>query len=473
MIGRKNHISQISIGLLITLVFVFSSPFCGSIRSAAVFASSRSAARTTGTNGLADTATPYVPLLEIEHTSQSAVVVESGRQRLLYAKSAVQKQNIPASSKMMTAFLACERLPLQTPVTISKVSENAERFFICPDGIKLKSGDKYPLEYLLLRLVFYNSDAAALAIAEQLAGVEEKFVELMNTRAENLNLSDTIFVNCTGSVAYSAGAIDPAVQQLAQYTTPLDLARMVAAAIQNKVFNQLICQSGKYIVLDDDTLISMSNVLRPVWTLSEGRITGAFYSALAGQSYMVAIGALDSMTLVAVTAAGRPEKRLSDIQAVIDSCCEYYEVTSLVRSGSEFTGGQEETVDGEKFGLVFKSTVNYIHPVGDFFLKTTLRYKSFGPFKRPIQLGMTAGQVIFELVDGTMIAVDVAPDRQILTSISIVDKVLGDLQSNRNLSMIILVAGSMLLLVFLLQVIRGFRRLIRLVAMILEKRNRQ
>jgi hypothetical protein len=85
---------------------------------------------------------------------------------------------------------------------------------------------------------------------------------------------------------------------------------------------------------------------------------------------------------------------------------------------------------------------------------------------------MTAGQVLFELLDGTVIAVDVAPDRQILSRISLVDTVLGELQKNRNLTLVILAAATLLLLSLLLHAVRQGRRLIsRIALLLLEKRS--
>ncbi len=421
----------------------------------------------------------YVPPLAVEHSCPSAVVIDASRGRLLYAKEHEKKQDIPASSKMMTAGLACERLPLQTQVTISKVAELADASFASPDGIRLLSGSKYPLEYLLLRLIYYNSDAAALAIAEQLSGVEERFVELMNSRAKSLSLTSTVYANCTGAVAYlsqpagNSQGLLPVEQSLRQYTTPLDLARLLAAAVQNKLFSQLMSQSSQYVVLDGNTLVAMSNDLWRIWTLSEGRVSGAFSSPLAGRSYLVAIGKLSSLPLVVVAAAGQPDRRLQDLLALVDACNEYYEVAPLVQAGDTFSGERERTQDGEEFGLVYKTTVQYIHPVGDYFLKQDLRYRSYGPFKRPIQTSMTAGQVLFELLDGTVIAVDVAPDRQILSRISLIDSVLGELQKNRNLTLVILAAASLLLLSLMLQAVRQGRRLAgRIVLLLWEKRSR-
>jgi D-alanyl-D-alanine carboxypeptidase len=436
-------------------------------------------AATTLVSGPAADPSEYVPDLVINHSGAAAVVIETGRQRLLYNDSANRYRNIPAANMMMTALIACEKASLDTLVTISSVVEKAAAEEHYPDGITLKSGSKYPLEYLLLRLIYYNSDAAALAIAEQVAGDETKFVTLMNTRAAALKLDSTLFADCTGRLSFRQlpGGDIPEIGgeriELLQYSTAQDAARLVAAALLNQSFNRLFHLSSEYLFIEGRILVPLSNTLQQIWTLSEGRITGAFYCEQAGKSFMIACGKIKNTDIVIVTAGGQPDNRITDLQKIASACDNYYVLTSLVQAGAVFTAEQEHTVDGEAFGLVYKSTVNYIHPVNDSFVSQTIQYKSYGPFARPILSTMTAGQVQFTLKDGTVIAADVVPERQILSRNTAIGHILESLQNNPNLSVIILAACCLLLLILLLQVILGGRRLVYLISLlVLEKRSR-
>jgi D-alanyl-D-alanine carboxypeptidase (penicillin-binding protein 5/6) len=413
----------------------------------------------------------------ILHSAESAIVIETSRQRRLYAKNADLRQNIPTASKIMTALIACER-PLDTQVTISKVAASADSNRSTPDGIVLKSGDKYPLKYLLYRLLYYNSNAAALAIAEHIADVEEDFVTQMNSRAASIGLTSTIFKNCTGEPGLQFnedGIVENLVQEAAlQYTTPADLAKLVYQAISNPDFSSILNSSEVFMMLDGSVLITMYNALQGIQTRSEGLIRGVFYCRSGNQSYMVAVGTVNNINIISVTAGGNADQGSSDLIALFQGCRAFYESTPLVIAGDSFSQLQEQTVDGEYYGLVYKQTVYYVHPIGNPFIRGLPIFNSFGPFSRPIQRSKTVGQVIFELEDGTMIAIDVVPDRQILSSISILDKALGELQSNYNLTVLLLVCSILLLLIIFFQIIGGFRRLLHLVRLIvLEKRSRR
>ncbi|MDW7658749.1 MAG: hypothetical protein SCM11_16395 [Bacillota bacterium] len=428
----------------------------------------------------------YQPPLDVPLSASSAIVIDTGRSRRLYAKNTETRLPIPAASKIMTALLACERLPLDTPITISNVAALAAAKESTGDGLILQTGDKYPFEYLLLRLVFYDSNAAALAIAEQISNVEERFVELMNARADALELSNTVFLNSTGDPVYEDPPIDPGDQsgenaedliitpKPRQYTTVSDMARLVAVAMNNQTFANVIRKDSEYLVLSGDTLVPMKSSLQAIWTLSENRITGAFYCERRERAYSVAVGRINDFNVIIVAADGNPGQRIGDLLSLTNSIESSYVQTSLVQAGELFTGYQEETSDGESFGLVFKRTVQYVHPVDDIFLMQTVQYLSYGPHHRPIESSMTVGQVVFQLKDGTVIAVDVGPDRQILSSITVLNQLLNSLQNNRNLFFVIMACGVFLCLLMLYQVIRRLLRLSRLVRFVLlERRSRR
>ena len=429
---------------------------------------------------------PYQPELKIELTAFSAIAVETGRMRRLYAKNADVRMNIPGASKIMTALLACERLPLDTPITISKVAANAAALESTGDEVKLYNGDKYPLEYLLLRLIFYNSDAAALAIAEQISGIEDTFVELMNAKAVGYELVNTVFRNSTGESAYEPderkttgspppdGGLPEDIRDPIQYTTASDLARLVSIAMLDENFAKIIQKDSELLILNGEKLVSMRNAIQSIWTLSENQVTGAFYSENQTQSFMITVGKVNDFGLVMITAASSTPGRISDTLKMIDTLADTYVQTSLVDAGEGFTAEKEQTTDGEVFGLIYKKTVLYVHPANDSFLRQSVIYNSFGPHRRPIELGMTVGQVVFELMDGTVIAADVGPDRQILSRITLINQALNILQNNDNLLFVLMITCILLMMWMIVLVLRRLVRLIRLQVLLrLEKRSRR
>lgn len=146
----------------------------------------------------------------------------------------------------------------------------------------------------------------------------------------------------------------------------------------------------------------------------------------------------------------------------------------MVEAGKLFFGGQEQTVDGESFGLVYLKTITYVRPKGQDYLDSAVSYQSFGPFSRPILSGAVIGQAIFKLLDGTTIAVDVGPDRQILSNVTLIDRALKQLQSNPNLTTVLLAALLLLVIVLAIKSLYNLTRLVKLTYLLLfEIRSRR
>ncbi|HEV2722594.1 MAG TPA: D-alanyl-D-alanine carboxypeptidase family protein, partial [Thermoanaerobaculia bacterium] len=128
----------------------------------------------------------------------AAYVIEPVSKRVLVSENADVMLPTASMAKMMTCLIAMEeiksgRLKLDTPVTISA--------FVSHMGgsrIYAKQGQQFPMQTLLLATMVQSANDAATAIAEQIAGNEQNFAELMNARAKQLGLTHTIFYDPHG-----------------------------------------------------------------------------------------------------------------------------------------------------------------------------------------------------------------------------------------------------------------------------------
>jgi D-alanyl-D-alanine carboxypeptidase len=135
-----------------------------------------------------------------------------GRKKILFEKEANKKLPIASLTKLMTANIVLENYDLSQEIEISKAAVSQESEF----G-NLKIGEKFLVKDLMYPLLMESSNDAAYALAE-LYGVES-FIELMNSKAQDLGLFDTSFVNPTG--------LDPdSLNELGNYSTVQDLARL-------------------------------------------------------------------------------------------------------------------------------------------------------------------------------------------------------------------------------------------------------
>ncbi len=108
-------------------------------------------------------------------------------------------QLAPASiTKVMSLLLVMEsidegRMTLDTEVTTSEHAAS-----MGGSQIWLEPNEKMTVDDLLKAAVVASANDAMTALAEAVSGSEESFVEEMNSRAAELGLQNTHFVNCSG-----------------------------------------------------------------------------------------------------------------------------------------------------------------------------------------------------------------------------------------------------------------------------------
>ena len=149
-------------------------------------------------------------------TSPSASLCEASTGQVIFEKNADERRPVASVNKVMTILLTLEavdegRVSLEDLVTVSPraASMGGSQAF-------LDAGERYKLSELLKTVIVASANDSAVALAEHLAGTEESFVRLMNTRAEELGLTNTHYANCTGLPAQE------------HYTTARDVAKLSA-----------------------------------------------------------------------------------------------------------------------------------------------------------------------------------------------------------------------------------------------------
>lgn len=113
---------------------------------------------------------------------------------------------IASTSKLMTCLLTMEAISAGqiTPDQLVTVSDAVQTLSSSEDGvIPLKAGEQITVQELLLGALLPSSNECALCLAESIAGSEEDFVRMMNQKAQDLGLSQTIFFNSNGLPFYT------------------------------------------------------------------------------------------------------------------------------------------------------------------------------------------------------------------------------------------------------------------------------
>lgn len=130
-------------------------------------------------------------------TAKSAALYDANAQ-MLYELNAEEPLQPASVTKIMTMLLAMEALERGDVQLDTMITGTAHAASMGGTQIWLKEGEQLTMEEMLKAIVVSSANDCSVAVAEHLAGTEESFVELMNTRAKELGCTNTTFINANG-----------------------------------------------------------------------------------------------------------------------------------------------------------------------------------------------------------------------------------------------------------------------------------
>ncbi len=257
--------------------------------------------------------------------AHSAVAIDVQTGTILYNQKATQQKPIASLTKMMTAIVVMESLENfnEAVVTIDRetISTGGSKVG-CPsstycDSNKLKLGEKVLAKDLFESMLIASTNDAAVALARHIAGSEEKFAQLMNQKAGELNLKNTHFCNPTG--------LDIDGMKGKCYSSAYDLARISAYSMRYQPIWKALRKKEKTFYSIDKTLdhtVKNTNHLLEKMPNCEGAKTGFTYEA--GKSLMTAAHAPDNKKHKVIAVVLDDIYRWQDMPELLNWCFEAY-----------------------------------------------------------------------------------------------------------------------------------------------------
>ena len=127
-----------------------------------------------------------------------AVLIEKSTGTVIYEKDAHERCSPASVTKVMTMLLVVEALEQGKLSPDTMVTASAAAASMGGSQIWLEQGERMSVSEMLKCVAVVSANDCAVALAEQIAGTEEAFVQQMNRRAQELGMEDTNFTNCTG-----------------------------------------------------------------------------------------------------------------------------------------------------------------------------------------------------------------------------------------------------------------------------------
>lgn len=170
-------------------------------------------------------------------SAEGACLIDGKSGAVLYEKNSSARLPMASTTKIMTALVVLEHLPLDLVVNVPK-----EATLIEGSSIYLRENESMTVENLLYGLLLESGNDAAHTLAVAVSGDIPPFAALMNEKGASLGLSGTHFENPHGLSADG------------HYTTAYELARITAEAMKNEFFRQAVATQKKIVPSMDGEL---------------------------------------------------------------------------------------------------------------------------------------------------------------------------------------------------------------------------
>jgi D-alanyl-D-alanine carboxypeptidase len=122
--------------------------------------------------------------------------VNSGQ--ILYQNAADQARHPASLAKLMTLYLVFERLEQGRLDERTKLKISAHASAAAPSKLDLEPGEEISVSDAVKALITKSANDVAVALAEHIAGSEERFARLMTDKAQQIGMTATTFRNASG-----------------------------------------------------------------------------------------------------------------------------------------------------------------------------------------------------------------------------------------------------------------------------------
>jgi D-alanyl-D-alanine carboxypeptidase (penicillin-binding protein 5/6) len=236
---------------------------------------------------------------DFEIEAESAILIDAETGQVLFQQNPDEKLPPASLTKIMTLIVAMEEiesgdLSLDDQVTISRLAES-----MGGSQIFLAEGNKVKVRDLLKAVTIASANDACVALGEAVAGSYNRFVNLMNEKADELDLENTYFSNSTGLPTESD-----------HYTTARDVAIMSREIVKYPIILKDASIWLDYIELPDrDAMLTNTNHLVNSYPGLDGIKTG--HTNAAGFS-LAATAKRGDMRLISVVMKARSVQARED-----------------------------------------------------------------------------------------------------------------------------------------------------------------
>ncbi|MBO0765338.1 MAG: D-alanyl-D-alanine carboxypeptidase, partial [Hyphomicrobiaceae bacterium] len=142
---------------------------------------------------------PLLARAYAEEVGRHAVLmIDANTGGVLYERAADAPRYPASLVKLMSLYLVFEQIEEGQLTFASKVRFSANAVAQSPSKLDVEEGTEIDLIDAIKALITKSANDVAVAVAECIAGSEQRFVEMMNRKARELGMTGTVFRNASG-----------------------------------------------------------------------------------------------------------------------------------------------------------------------------------------------------------------------------------------------------------------------------------
>ncbi|MFW6269663.1 MAG: D-alanyl-D-alanine carboxypeptidase family protein [Bacillota bacterium] len=276
---------------------------------------------------------------EVDISAQSAILIETETEQILYEKNPDEKLPPASITKIMTLLVAMEKIEegkisLDDKITISQTAQS-----MGGSQIYLAADTEVPMRDLLKAVAVASANDASVAIAEAISGSYSGFINLMNEKAEELGMENTHFMNSTG------------LPEEQHYTTARDISIMSKELVKyDKILEWCSIWVDHIQLPDREAMIANTNSLVNKYQGMDGLKTG--HTSEAGYC-LAATAKRSNVRLISVILNTETmDLRQKDTTNLLDYGFNYFEKKQKVKAGEKIENiripsGKKPVITGE------------------------------------------------------------------------------------------------------------------------------
>lgn len=330
-------------------------------------------------------------LYATEEKISSEILIDGNTGQVLYENNSDKPVHIGSLNKLMTLLIIAECIESGELYLNDELTAGNNAFNETGAVIWLETGEKMSVSDLLKGIVIGNANDACIVFAEKISGSEKDFVKLMNQKAKELGMKNTIFTDCKGT------------GEGKQYSTAYDISLLSKELIK---YDFLTPHMTTYMdeLRNGATQLVNTNTLVRTYDGILGIKTG--YSEKSGYSISAAAKRGDSVFISVIIGYDEKEDCIKKAKSILDKGFSSYEtirpaVPKELMSGVKVKNGTAENI------LVKPEILSEtIIPIG---CSDDIEYKIILPecVEAPILKNQKIGEITYYLYDDEIYRTDI------------------------------------------------------------------